>query len=150
MTPLHATAQPFRSVGPVGGAGLALPGAFAPKTVQRAQPVEIIHQPLLRSHARYAAHSPEPRDRQEVAVVAEARPQYGPASVAERLSPPAKFGNFVPTLAQLIAHDSEFLRAYMPNEMRAFSRQLPAEAYQATLERSRYVMRDSLPLNAAA
>ena len=56
----------------------------------------------------------------------------------------------MPTVAQLIAHDSGFLRAQMPNEMRAFSHHLPADAYQATLDRSRYIMRDSLPLNAAA
>ena len=84
------------------------------------------------------------------AVAAEVRGEQAPVRSAERLSPPAKFGDFVPTVAQLIAHDSGFLRAQMPNEMRAFSRHLPADAYQATLDRSRYIMRDSLPLNAAA
>ena len=76
--------------------------------------------------------------------------EQAPVRSAERLSPPAKFGDFVPTVAQLIAHDSGFLRAQMSNEMRAFSHHLLADAYQATLDRSRFIMRDSLPLNAAA
>jgi len=86
----------------------------------------------------------------DAAVTAEVRGEKAPVRFVERLSPPAKFGDFVSTVAQLIAHDSCFLRAQMPDKMRAFSRHLPADAYQATLDRSRYIMRDSLPLNAAA
>ena len=53
-------------------------------------------------------------------------------------------------MAQIIAHESGFLRAFMPNEMRAFLRNLPSEAYQATLDRSRFFMMDYPPLDAAA
>ena len=142
-------APQIRAVGPAGGTDLALPAALAHKAVQRAQPAEKIHQPIFRTHGRQAPRafvrpagmSPSPQE------YGGSKRRSGPLSGP---SPPAKFGDFVPTVAQLIAHDSGFLRAQMPNEMRAFSRHLPADAYRATLDRSRYIMRDVLPLNAAA
>lgn len=127
-----------------------MPAAHAPKTARTDQPVQKIHQVEFRAQGRHA-----PRDRlgppgQEVVVAQGAHPTRAPGNFFERLSPPAKFGDFAPAVAQIIAHESGFLRAQMPNEMLAFSRHLPAAAYQATLDRSRFFMRDALPLNAAA
>ena len=127
-----------------------MPAAHGLKAARSVQPVQKIHQVVFRAHDRQApSNSPGP-PRQEVAVVQGRGPRDAPSIFFERLSPPAKFGDFAPALAQIIAHDSGFLRAQMPNEMLAFSRHLPTEAYQATLDRSRYLMRDVLPLNAAA
>ena len=88
--------------------------------------------------------------RRDVPFTAETPARRAGGESKQRLSPPAKFGDSVPALAQLMAHDSGFLKAHMPNEMRAFSRHLPTEAYQETLDRSRTFLRDLPPLSAAA
>lgn len=127
-----------------------MPTTHGLKAARPVQPVQKIHQVVFRAHDRQAPSDRSGPPGQEVAIVQGARPRGAPGIYSERLSPPAKFGDFAPTLAQIIAHDSGFLRAQLPNEMHAFSRHLPTAAYQATLDRSLYFMRDVLPLNAAA
>ncbi len=150
MTPLHATAQPVRGFAPAPASDLAVLATHARTAAHRAQPVEKVHEPIFRMHGRQAPRNRIRRPGRDIAVAAEAPARREPRESLARLSPVAKFGDSAPTMAQIIAHENGFLRAHTPNEMRAFSRHLPTEAYQATLDRSRFFMMDIPPLDAAA
>ena len=121
-----------------------------PQSVQRAQPVEKIHAPAFRAPRQPAYHSRNRQAQQTLRPLPEAEGRRVPRKSTENLSPVAKFGDSAPAMTQLIAHEGGHLRAYMPNEMSAFSRDLPAHAYQATLDRSRSFMMDLPPLHVAA
>ena len=152
MTSLQFTAPQIRNYGPASGSDLATPSALAQRAVRRAQPAEKIHEPTIRTHGREASQSRARRagPPARMVVLAEtARKQLAKPS-SEHLSPVAKFGDSAPALTQLIAHENGFLRAHMPKEITAFSRQSPSQAYQATLDRTHYIMRDILPHSAAA
>lgn len=56
----------------------------------------------------------------------------------------------MPVMAQLMAHESGHLRAFMRHELSGFTRELPTKAYQETLDRSRYFMMERPPLHVAA
>lgn len=150
MTPILALAPHSRLSGPASGSGLAIIVESAPQSVRRAQPVEKIHAPMFRTQGQPALHSRIRRAEQALTLLPEAPQKRAPGKSTERLSPFAKFGNSAPAMAQIMAHESGYLRIFMPAEMSAFSRQSPTDAYQATLDRSRLFMMDHPPLRAAA
>ena len=150
MTPLLLTAPQIRNHANVGANELAAPTTQAKLTVRRAQPVEKSHQPLFRMHGREASKGRARPTERALTLVAETTKKRVAQPSTGRLSPVAKFGDSAPALTQLIAHENGLLNAHMPKELSAFSRHMPNEAYQATLDRSRYIMRDISPLSAAA
>ena len=129
MTPLLASEQNFRGYGLVGGTDIVLPTVETANAVHRTQPVEWVHEPVFRTQGRHPPPGRAHRLQREAPPAAEMSVRQVAGETKERLSPLAKFGDSVPALAQLMAHDSGFLKAQMPNEMRAFLRYLPTEAY---------------------
>lgn len=150
MTPLSALTPQSRPSGLAGATSLAIFVESTPQSVQRAQPVEKIHAPAFRATRQQAHHGRNRQAQQTLKLLPEAESRRAPRRSIEHLSPVAKFGDSAPAMTQLIAHEGGYLRAYMPNEMSAFSRDLPAHAYQATLDRSRSFMMDHPPLHVAA
>jgi len=150
MPPLSALTLQSRPSGLAGATSLAIFVESTPQSVQRAQPVEKIHAPAFRAPRQPAYHSRNRQAQQTLRPLPEAEGRRVPRKSTENLSPVAKFGDSAPAMTQLIAHEGGHLRAYMPNEMSAFSRDLPVHAYQATLDRSRSFMMDHPPLHVAA
>jgi hypothetical protein len=150
MTPLQASAQHIRGYAPAGGGDIALPTAETPAAAHRTQPVERVHEVHFRAHGRPGVPGRARHERQQLPFSPPPAAPRMAETARERLSPPAKFGNSVPAMAQLMAHDSGYLSTHMPSDMRAFSRYAPVEAYQATLDRSLFILRDLPPLSAAA
>jgi len=150
MTPLSAPAAQFRHSAPANGTALAVYVESTPQSVRRAQPVEKVHAPAFRAPRQQTHQGVAHQASQALKLLPESDDRRALRKSSDRLSPVAKFGDSAPTMAQLIAHQGGHLRAYMPNEMSGFSRDLPTEAYQATLDRSRFFMMDHPPLHVAA
>jgi len=148
MTPLSAPAANTRFSDPASGTGMVVLAESAPLSVRRAQPVEKIQAVSFQTQGRQTHQSREQRE--ETALKLLAPETRSPRNSSERLPPAAKFGNSMPVMAQLMAHESGHLRAFIPNELSGFSRELPTKAYQETLDRSRYFMMERPPLHVAA
>lgn len=150
MTPLTAPAAQFRHSSPANGTALAVYVESTPQSVRRVQPVEKILEPAFRAPRRETHQGVARQAAQALKLLPESEGRRALRKSSEHLSPIAKFGDSAPVMAQLIAHEGGHLRAYMPNEMSGFSRDLPTEAYQATLDRSRFFTMDHPPLHVAA
>jgi hypothetical protein len=151
MTPLSAPAANTRFSGPASGTGMVVLAESAPLSVRRAQPVEKIQAVSFQTQGRQTHQSRKQREETALKLLApETQEKRSPRNSSERLPPAAKFGNSMPVMAQLMAHESGHLRAFMRHELSGFTRELPTKAYQETLDRSRYFMMERPPLHVAA